>query len=250
MQWTDEKDMAMLCEVATQGVFSHHYGSRERGDAWQNIAFKLNSIPGFAVTNRAVRDHFNFLARKHKSKRNSEEKATGLGGKSPSEMDILLEDLVQMSEDSDLQQVHDTEQKKAAREKEVEKAKNIRETAMERMSETRKRNSLDDDETPTCSKARRTSTDTMSFLKQKLEIDKDVKLKQLEEQREERIERQQVIQDFQRATLEQQKQSSDTLQSFQQHMKDQSQQQGILQQQMVAMMNQQQQIFLKFLSKD
>ena len=118
-----------------------------------------------------------------------------------------------------------------------------------RPSETRKR--VDDDGEPqTSSKARRTSYDTMVFLQQKLEVDKDLKFQQIEEQRQERAERQHKLQDFQSSMLEQQKQSNDILKTFQQQLQQQSQQQGLLQQQMMSVMNQQQQLFMKIFTQD
>ena len=118
------------------GVFNHRSGSRERGQAWKNVSTNLNVIEGIDVTLRAVRDRFTHLAKKQKVKNSDEVKASGLGGEELTEFDILIEDLISLSEDSDARQELESENKKAANEKEIQKAKDIRQTAMERLSET------------------------------------------------------------------------------------------------------------------
>ena len=70
MVWSDEKDFIMLKEVAGEGVFDSKPGSKERGSSWQLVANKLNSLPQFTVNARAVRDRFNNISKKIKSKVN------------------------------------------------------------------------------------------------------------------------------------------------------------------------------------
>ena len=58
MQWNEEKDLLLMREMASLGVFQHKSGSRERGQVWQQIATNLNGYPNFFVTLRAVRERF------------------------------------------------------------------------------------------------------------------------------------------------------------------------------------------------
>ena len=238
MIWSDEKDIIMMKEVSAFGVFSHKSGSRERGAAWRDVGMKLNQYDSTAFfaddMQRAVRERFAVIMRKYKQKNNAEFKATGLGGDEMTEYDLLLEDLIEQSNDADLRQETESAGKKAANERELAKAKDIRETAMERLSETRKRKKdLEEDDTECGSsskKSRRSSSDTLLFLKEKLEADKAYKSQDIEEKRNERFEFQQLI-------ALQEQQSADNLALFQQQMQQQAQQQQMMQQQMIGMMS-------------
>ena len=127
-----------------------------------------------------------------------------------------------MSEDTDARIVEETTQKKAAEECDKNKALEMRKVAMERFGETRKRKD-EDDESPISEKKcrRRTSSDTVAFLREKMEMDKENKKVEKEEREERR------------------KEYQDCIKIFQSQINNQQQQQNALQQQMIAMFSQQ-----------
>ena len=232
MQWNELKDILMFREIITEGVFSHKSGSRERGSTWQNVSTSLNAFEGFCLSGRAVRDRVTYLMKKFSAKNNAEINATGIGGEEPTEYEILLQDLLDLSNDSDARQETINEKRKATVDDEKRKALDIREIAMENLKETRERNLCN--EGPTEKKARRSGYDTLSFLRDKIELERDLHERELNIKKDERSE-------FQDMILRQQQQSNDVLKVFAQQAQTQSQQQNLMQQQMQSLMTQQQQ---------
>ena len=123
---------------------------------------------GILVTLKSVRDRFSNLMRKYKAKNNKEIKSFEIGGEEPTEYDTLLEDLIELSDECDLKHELAAEEKKNSAAVEQKKAVDVRQLAMERMSETKKRNN-DENEEPTSSKRNRRSTSKLyiDFLRQK-----------------------------------------------------------------------------------
>ena len=65
MQWNEEKDLLLMREMASLGVFQHKSGSRETGQVWQQISTNLKDYPNFSVTLGAVRERFMTIMRKY-----------------------------------------------------------------------------------------------------------------------------------------------------------------------------------------
>ena len=105
----------------------------ERGNAWQSVATSLNKLDGFVLTARAVRDRITTLIKKFSAQNNKEKKLSGEGGDLPSEYNILLQDLLDLSKDSDTKHEEMTEQKKATLDAEKQKALHIRDIAMKNL---------------------------------------------------------------------------------------------------------------------
>ena len=85
-----------------QGIFHYKAGSRERGAVWQVIASNLNCHKDlFEVTARGVRDRLTLFSRRYKSKSSRELKGSRTGGEELTEYEILIEDMIAMSEESD-----------------------------------------------------------------------------------------------------------------------------------------------------
>ena len=83
------------------GVFYNKSGSRERETSWQNVDTTLNAVDGFLLTARAVRDRVINLLKNFLAENKSEKKLSGEGGAEPTEYDTLLQDLVDLSRESD-----------------------------------------------------------------------------------------------------------------------------------------------------
>jgi len=233
MFWNEPKDIFLLREMVSQDLFTHKTGSRERGAVWQLIATNLNCFEGFNVTSRGVRDRYTTISKKFKAQENKELKKTGEGEIEYTEFEALMEEVIGMNVSAELKHEQESQANKKAASEDRNKALQIRQAAMESFSETKKR-AIDegDEKSPKEKKIRRNSSDTISFLKEKLELDQASK----KEERE-------II-------SRQQEQMTNILHVFQQQLQQQQQQQSLMQQQMLAMMQQQQQQFQTLLEKD
>ena len=142
MTWTDEKDFIMLTAMAGEGVFDAKVGSRERGSTWKSVATSLNchSAQGVNVNQRSMRDRFNILAKRVKAKLSKEERERGGGESGLSETERLAEELIVLSEESEKRNEDQSEAKREAMANENKQALEMRDRALERLGETRKRN--------------------------------------------------------------------------------------------------------------
>ena len=59
MQWDENKDVLMMREVLGASILAYKAGSKGRGQGRQKVAETLNTIKGFQVTGRGVRDNIN-----------------------------------------------------------------------------------------------------------------------------------------------------------------------------------------------
>ena len=264
MIWTQEKDYIMLIAMAGEGVFDSKAGSRERGNAWQAVADSLNchEAQRFSVTQRSVRDRYNILAKRVKTKLSKEERESGGGDSELSESEKLVEELITLSEEAEKRTEDQNETKREAMANEKKQALEMRERALERVGETRKRN---EEEKPEEKKAatkrrRRSGGDTIKWLRERAEADSEIKKQEMEEKREERKQQQNYMrqleetrqQQSEQVTMMQQQMLHAVQQQQQQQQEQQQQQFALLQQQMMAIFQQQQQqtqALLTFLQK-
>ena len=100
MQWNDDKDVLLMREVLGKSMLILKPGTQERGQAWQRVADELNALDGFHLTGRAVRDRIMTLIKKFKVKINKDKNQTGEGGGEPSEFEVLVEEVINISEDT------------------------------------------------------------------------------------------------------------------------------------------------------
>ena len=195
------------------------------------------------MTAGAVRDRVTNLLKKFSAQNNIEKKKlSGEGGAEPTEYDTLLQDLVDLSRESEAKQEQITQQKKTLAEADKQKALDIRDMAIKNLKESQH---VLNDGPSSDKKSRRSSSDTFSFLRGKLEYDKEFREKELKLKQKERTE-------FRAAMIQQQRQSSEVLRIFTQQSQAHSKQQAMMQQQIHALMVQQQlqmQIFMELLNK-
>ena len=132
-------------EMISKELFSQNPGTRERGAVWQAIATTLNSLPEFSnATQRGVRDRFMNIMKKFTAATNKEIRSTGLGGDDITERDVLLEELTALHQDTEKRYAEGQQLKKSNEETERNAALDIRNRAMERHSETKKRKADDE----------------------------------------------------------------------------------------------------------
>ena len=216
MVWSDEKDLDLLKEVAVEGVLKQRQKSRDRGVGWQKVADNLISR-GFEITARSGRDH-------------------------------LLEELIEISKDTMMENEDAMNKQKREREREKAQAMEMRERAMEKFGETRKRTANDKDGEQV--KKRRRPGDMFTWLSERIELGKEEKEQERKEKNQEReaqkaqqMESAQLVHTTQQQLSMQMKLSEQYLQHQVQQQQEQQQQQqfAMLQQQMMAFMQQQQQ---------
>ena len=185
MTWTGKHDVLLCREILLVEPFAHKEGSRERGNAWDVISSELNCIEdggvNFEVTKRAVRDRYNLILNGWKQKERENHLASGTVVEE-SELDILLREIHEKS--SEAAKVYnntDNNKKKAER----EKAEDIRNLAMETLGETQKRKSLNQNSPDNPQKKRRTSTETLDYLRERSEQEFQLRRQELQQKTEE-----------------------------------------------------------------
>ena len=137
-QWTVDHDVIMCREVLVSEPFNFKLRSPERGKVWEKIAQELNAIekPKFRVTTRVVRDRYFLLITKHAQKLREEEKASGIKVET-SELDILLEDIIERDKNAKAKiESQDLDKNKKA-EKEKATAEEVSKQAMEKMADSK-----------------------------------------------------------------------------------------------------------------
>ena len=139
MVWTKKKDLIMLQEVAAEGVMHQKPKSRDRGSAWQKVFDSINSLPGYEVSSRSLRDRFNNLAKKHKIKMGQEERLTGGGGSELDELESILEELIEINEESEQRAEDENNAKQILVNEDKARATEMRKSAMETLGETKTR---------------------------------------------------------------------------------------------------------------
>lgn len=101
MVWSEPKDLKLLQAIGAEGVFvGNKAGSRERGQLWQKVATALVDM-SLPVTARSVKDRYNNLAKKWREKVSKEEKESGGGDEHQTELEALLEELVELEKEAE-----------------------------------------------------------------------------------------------------------------------------------------------------
>ena len=242
MTWNESRDLMMLRMIAAEGVFSHKFGSRERGKAWQLVADELNGYPNFTVSARSLRDRYSILSKKLKMKNAREQKESGGGGdQEPTETEVILEELAEIAECTEKQFEEESEKKKELNEQDKVKATEMRDRAMERFGQTRKRVGQDAeaDDSKSEKVKRRSSSDTLEWLREKGVEDKKLKEEEAKQRKEELELLRMQQSDLSQQLLLQQQNQQDQTRLMQQQLAQQMQQQQQQQQQQFLMMQQQ-----------
>ena len=224
MEWTNAHDILLVREIMVLEPYQHKPGSRESGGAWEKIAENLRKIdsPRFLVTQRSVRDRFKLLISRFKVSQRKELAASGINPK-PSELESGLEAILDKMTSYNENREKETEEKEKAM-KDKKSAEDMRKKAMETLGQTKKRKSEGCEKEK---KARRGGNDTVEFLREKAEFDRENKKEELR---------------LRALELEERKQSQDTI--SQQQMQQQAQFQQTL-----GLLTQQQQQMLHLITK-
>ena len=182
MEWTYEHDVMFCKEVRLMQPFKAKKGSPERGRIWNLIAESLNQIdkPKFRVNKRSVKERFNLLAEKYKTKIRNEEKASGISPEI-TELDMLLEEILALEEEM-VTQIH--AQDKVSEEKGKAQAQEMRKKALEKLGETQKRKADQGEEHVQQKKHRTSGSETIAYLRQRAEENMKLKVEEQQAQRD------------------------------------------------------------------
>ena len=177
MDWTNEHDILLCREVIVNDPYEFKTGSRERGQCLDKIADILNAIqnPWFKVDQRSIRDRLKKLLKAFITKKNAEERASGINPEY-SELDDLLNDINERKHEGEIRENQNSEEKNKKVDKERAEAEQVRRMSMERLSETKKRlsTSASTDElevSPPTKRPRSSGGDAIMYLREKSEKD-------------------------------------------------------------------------------
>ena len=210
---------------------------------WEKVAEALNncSSPAFNVDKRSVRDHVGILVNRYKKKLRAEEKATGITPDEPTELDNLLEEIIALEETADAELQEITAEKRGKIESDRAKAEDIRMKAMEKVSATKKRESVEM-EVNKSKRQRRSGSDAMVYLSQRAEINYELKQEELKLKKEQQDFEKKRMEATSNQQLQLQQQHTEMLKLMQQQQQQQQQsQQQMMNSQMLLMQQQQQQ---------
>ena len=168
MEWTQAHDVFLCREMLVVNPFQYKRKTTQRAKMWETVADHLERIdaPTFKVTVRSVRDRYTLISKKYKKRMQTEKRASGIVPE-VSELDVLLEELIELEKLFEEEKNKENEEKTTNKE-DRDKAIDIRKKVMETLSETKKRkvNDGEENEAPK-KKSRKSSSFTIEYLKEK-----------------------------------------------------------------------------------
>lgn len=140
MFWNEEREILLCREIMLIEPYQFKKSTKERGDSWSKVAVNLNSIelvPSFSVDQRAIREHFAAMRKRHEKKASDEKKASGIET-DVTELDILMEEILNriLEYEKELEDLAILKREK--QESDESKAKDVKRACMEKFAETSK----------------------------------------------------------------------------------------------------------------
>ena len=176
MVWTDKHNETFVAEMYLHEPWKYKKGSKERGNVWDMISESLNNNdhPKFAVCLKSVRDQYNHLEKEQKRKIREEEKASGIAPEH-SAFDDSMEDIIERFKARDEEDQRQVAANKEKADADAAVAADMRKASMETFSQTKKRKGEQDVK----KRKRATGSDTVAFLREKAELDAELKREEL-----------------------------------------------------------------------
>ena len=186
MEWKPECDLLLLQEIIVSEPYQYKVSTRERGKIWEDITERLNANE-----------------RKFKKKMTTEEPASGISPEM-SEIDKLLEQIIERFEESDRESGDKGEKGERSKTEDRKKAEEMRKLSMEKLGETLKRKGEEDGgATP---RKRASGSETIVYLREKAERDFDLKKEETETRKRDQAQQLQMFQYMQQQLQQQQQQ--------------------------------------------
>ena len=228
--WKRKHEAMLLREVLVEEPHKYRPGSKERGISWTKIAEHLQES-GMKVTQRSAREKFDKLYQDFKKREKEESRASGV--------DVEYDEIYQALTNIHDQIVDWQEQQQGKEESEKATAEEMRKRATEKLSETKRRTSTDDEENAdgTCAtpKKRKSHTSVTELLERSIE-------RKASEQAEQQVNKKRELELRAEELRQQQQFQTMLLQQQQQQQHFQQQQQGMN----MAMLNTLAEIVKKF----
>ena len=182
MVWTEAHNEMLLREMYLHEPRQFRKGSPQRGNVWEQISVSMNDLehPKFDVMQKSVRDHYNLLEKQQKKRLREEEKASGIS-LDHSEFEDSMEDIIELFKMKDEEDQLNDAEKKDKLVADSMAALEMKQTALETLSESKKRKAKDQE-----GKRKRkmsNGSDTIAYLQQKVDSElrrEEMKLKQEE----------------------------------------------------------------------
>lgn len=217
MEWTEPKDLLLCKEIVIEEPFRFKKGSIERGKSWTKVAETLNGNQEykFSVDQRGVRERMETLKKNYRDKMKEEESASGIDVDDPSEIDSIVNEIIDIEKEYD--EARESSKVNENAEADKEKAQEMRKVAMESFGETSKRSEGEND-SERKTKKRRSGNDAIEFLKEKAQLEKELSMEEIalkKEAQEQEAARQQQL-------FKQQQGMVDTMQAMMQQQQQQS----------------------------
>ena len=192
MVWNSEKNELICFEVLLMEPYQCKARSREQVNFRKKIADVLNLISTkntfFHVNARAVLERCNLLINRQAEKEKSELKQTGLSSED-TPLDEAIKNIIDRIRECEEEQGNQYNENFQKNKKERKKAEDMTLKAIESLTESKaqkRASSSDDDESPKISKKRRSYwSDTLQYLLEETENDRELKRQELEFQRQE-----------------------------------------------------------------
>lgn len=191
MVWDNTKDEMLCREVLLFEPYQFKPRSRERGNAWKAISENLTACSSnnmnFKVDARAVRERVGVIIVKHKQKSRAELVASGISPDHTA-LDDALEEISEKMKEAEEVHTEATQEKTQKIQQDALKAKEMRQQALETLGETMKRKPEVEDPTSENrgkKKSRSSGSETLVYLREKAEKDKELKLNEMELRRQE-----------------------------------------------------------------
>jgi len=181
MVWTQEKEVLLCREVVNVEPHKFKEKTKERGQCWTRICNDLLLLPDFqSLTARAVREKTAVLLDLFYVKDRADLAATGINPE-VSELDVLLEEIAARKEEFSK---HYNNENKEKEQQEKISGEDIRQKALETFGETNKRKSSDGECPKACKRQRSSGSETVQFLKQKIDAEVEIREKELQIEKE------------------------------------------------------------------
>ena len=166
MEWTETHDLILSKEVRASEPWMFKPRTVDQGKVWNAITDRLNDETSvkFQVKKKNIQEHFKLLLDKFKAKRKHQAKLSGVEIED-SEMDILMEEITEKWDEAETSDLGCSSKEKADSDRAI--GEEIRRKACEKLGETSKRNAGEKAE-PVTKKSRRSESETLDFLKEKM----------------------------------------------------------------------------------
>ena len=179
MKWSLQHDTIFGRELLSWELWKYRSGTRERGNCLDEICKILNNIkePQFCVSQKGLRDRLKILERDSKARKREAERGSGI---SPEyrEIDQIMEDYMERREEEEKTKESRTDVYRNKADQDKAAGEEMRERAMERLAQTKKRNGKDEPR-----KKRQKSGDTLDYLREAAERDSQLRRDELDMKR-------------------------------------------------------------------